>query len=182
MMKIGRKKSSGFTLVELMIVVAIIGILAAIAIPAFSRYIKRSRSSEASGHISKIWASAVAYYEGDHADSTTAIVAKQFPGAAGPQEATCCGQLPGDKCAGSAAVYNTSVVWQALNFGIGDPHMYRPIYAGAGTAAASTFTATVNGDLDCDGTLSTFTRNATINATSLDVQSAAAVYTNLEIE
>jgi len=48
------RKESGFSLVELMIVVAIIAILAAIAIPAFMQFAMKSKVSEANGNLAAI--------------------------------------------------------------------------------------------------------------------------------
>ena len=56
------RKNEGFTLIELMIVIAIIGILAAIAIPQFSAYRTRSYNSAAEADLRNAATAQEAYY------------------------------------------------------------------------------------------------------------------------
>ena len=56
------KNKKGFTLIELMIVVAIIGILAAIAIPDFLKFQARAKQSEAKTNLGAIFTTQVAYF------------------------------------------------------------------------------------------------------------------------
>lgn len=61
-MSMFKKNKKGFTLIELMIVVAIIGILAAIAIPRFAQMLERSREGATKGNLGAIRSSVSIYY------------------------------------------------------------------------------------------------------------------------
>ncbi len=125
-----------------MIVVAIIGILAAVAIPAFMDYMKRSKKTEASLQLNKIGKNSKRIYSETSAYSV-------LPGAALPTHGGvgCCGGA-NNHCAVDTAGFAGDTGWKALDFQIDEPSLFYYAYTGT----ATTFTALATGDLDCDGT------------------------------
>jgi type IV pilus assembly protein PilA len=181
MMKMKNRK--GFTLIELMIVVAIIGILAAVAIPAFMKYIRRSKTSEATMNIQKLYQSAVAYYTDEHPNRDGSILPRQFPStvASTPGDVgSACDNGTSRKIAPNAAFWQDPT-WQALNFAVGDPHYYVYRFVSQGTGTASEFTARANGDLDCNGTASTFERVGSVDAQN-NVNGGSGLFQASELE
>lgn len=75
-----RPNQQGFTMIELMVVVVIVGILAGIAIPLYAKYTKNARISEATGRIGEIITAAKAYAQ-ENEDQITGN--HQWPPAAG---------------------------------------------------------------------------------------------------
>ena len=89
-MKMVKKAQAGFTLIELMIVVAIIGILAAVAIPAYSDYTVKAKVANAlsaAGSL-KTAVALCAQEAGDVVNYTTATAAANIPAFTPTKEVT----------------------------------------------------------------------------------------------
>jgi type IV pilus assembly protein PilA len=178
------RKPRGFTLIELMIVVAIIGVLAAIAIPSFVKYVRRSKTTEATMNLRKMYDGAVAYYVGEHADASGNIQSKQFP-ASGPTTPSLntltASMLAGKKYQSQPSEWKVGG-WAALDFSVSDPQYFAYTFdnqsAGTGTDAKAAMVA--NGDFNANQIYSIFERDC--YGTLEGVQGGISMYSFKETE
>lgn len=150
--KFTRKNEKGFTLIELMIVVAIIGVLAAIAIPAFINYVKRSKTSEAPANLKALFTGAASLYTSGR--SQRAMIGRAAAGANATRCHIAAGTItttndPDDQkqtivwpADASGAAWSQS--FAALNWQVSDPvyYQYGIVSAGGGATA-------VGGNVNC---------------------------------
>ena len=146
------RHQAGFSLIELMIVVVIIGILAAVAIPAFVGHMRKAKTSEAMLQLNKVGKNAKSQYS-----VTTRFpqgTAAVLPGADG----TACA-APGGRFAAMGSAWSADPVWEELGFQIDDPSLFSYHYA---SATPTTGQALAVGDLDCDGTTIAYTLDLSV--------------------
>lgn len=160
-----------------MIVIAIIGILAAVAIPAFMKYIKRAKTSEATTNLRRIFDSSASYFSTEFHDQNGIPFSQSFPVSAPFTPAAVAGNT---RTITDFEAEPGSLTWVALNFGIVDPHYYSYQYDSTGSTNEAQFTASAFGDLDADGVLSTFCRFATIEG--MEVRGSEGIYIQSDLE
>ena len=188
------KQSKGFTLIELMIVVAILAILSVVAVPAFIKYMRKAKTSEAIDMMDKIYKGAADYYSTPRVQEDTASKLDcQFPEDQGltPVDGSCCSGVGpdtnnDDRCDSNPEVWSTAV-WSALKFQITEEHYFLYSFDWnkiKGTGAQ--FTANAHADLDCDDVKSTFQRygkgDPSATKGECSIVSAAALFSQNETE
>jgi type IV pilus assembly protein PilA len=166
-------KKEGFTLIELMIVVAIIGILAAIAIPAFINYVKRSKTAEASSNLKTMFQGAASYYEQENwTGGVPAVGAVVAASSHCTISTTTPDNLPTDaKRIIQWDAETNAAEYQAMNFAPADGLYFAysltalPAVSACGNPAndQTLYTFRAQGDLDGDTTYSTFLLEAGSN-------------------
>ena len=171
-MKIVRRGNQGFTLIELMIVVAIVGVLAVLAVYGVRKYIANAKTAEARNSLGQIGKDSATAFEKETINAavltqgTSTAVLRSLCASAGAAVPSTSAGIQGKKyqsigTSGSDWLVDqsTNAGFFCLKFSMDQPqyYMYNYVQGGGGSnVVGGNFSAIANGDLNGDGNLSTF--------------------------
>ena len=174
-----KRSKEGFTLIELMIVVAIVGVLAVLAVYGVQKYIANAKTAEAKNAVGEIGRNALTKYEGE-AMNGSLIAAGSTTGVLRDVCLTASAKVPSfvpkaTKYQSATADWNADGAaspargFSCLHFEMSQPQYYSYNYQGV---SLTSFTASAEGDLNGDGTTSLFHLDGSIVSGHLSVAPA----------